>query len=133
MNNLTTLENAIYNSILRLRELSSGCEVEGKYHPLFTVVVFNKNIGAVYGVDKECVYRHARNPDIKILGHPILLNDVLEWMMQYYGFIISNNWLYFNERDFTLRINAIKIDLSKPKLSDQSQELIDALCELIPK
>ena len=131
-NNLITLENAIYNSIPRLMELSSGCEVKDSNQEIATIVR-NYNNGVIAVVYKRGNLDVHLVKDIQILGHPILLNDVLEWLMKNGGFVISNNYLFFNDRDFEDSRNAIKIDWSKSKLSDQSQELIDALCELIAK
>jgi len=60
------------------------------------------------------------------IGHPILLNDVLEWINT------SQNITKFKSEVTMLEI-VQNWNLPKPKLSGQSQELIDALCELIPK
>jgi len=63
--------------------------------------------------------------DFKKERHPILLNDVLEWMKG----LDLDFFEYSKKRDELLSF----WNLPKPKLSDQSQELIDALCDLIPK
>ena len=122
-NNLTTLENAIYNSIPRLRELSSGCEIDSDFYGIFPAIVIDKEYNTIYGVDKENQYRSVEIRRCKIIGHQILLNDVLEWL----------KGLGWNIYQPTIQNIINNWNLSKPALKDQSQELIDALCELIPK
>jgi len=129
MNTLTTLENEIYNSIPRLRELSSGCVIQSKSTKIkFTIIgetstiyyAFNEIYHSVSFSHNEIIANY------ETIGHPILLNDVLEWM----NFIRGKNIIENTEKILRLIANW---NLPKPKLSDQSQELIDALTELIPK
>jgi len=141
-NNLTTLENAIYNSIPRLRELSSGCELESVISyiqeaelPIPIEAFFNEDGSGItkrqYGkvlLNKLC---EELKSDFKKERHPILFNDVLVWISK---LDFSNKYpiTYLGE----IRHNGNVIcdwNLSKPALKDQSQELIDALYELIPK
>jgi len=132
-NNLTTLEQHIYNSIPKLRELSSGCEIEiekTKYTVIGERALFIDCLSENYRVEHYL----KSDSEITTIGHPILLNDVLEWMK---GFKKQNLELAygFNLRGEFWDVDAYYMcewDLSKP-LKDQSQELIDALCDLIPK
>lgn len=135
-NNLTTLENAIYNSIPRLRGLSSGCIIETSADKKLIVLNIDNQEEIII-----CCDENGRNrilsikSNFTIIGHPILLNDVLEWLK---GFKKQNLELAygFNLRGEFWDVDAYYMcewDLSKPALSDQSQELIDTLTELIPK
>lgn len=125
-NNLTDLENAIYNSIPRLKELSSGCEVE-IYKNKYQLICKDKDWYDVKCLKQEKTFSFGPKTPITILGHPILLNDVLEWMKELLG----------GENHYKYRLKRMELldnwNLPKPALKDQNQELIDALCELIPK
>ena len=130
-NNFTNLENAIYNSIPRLRELSSGCVIE---HEKTRYVLDNYNAVLINNneIHIEDLFKIIEPQEYQILGHPILLNDVLEWLI----FLDKKGIYAIDCSGLLFDSKAKKIgnwNLPKPKLSDQSQELIDALTELIPK
>jgi len=142
--NLQTLETQIYNSIPRLRELSSGCEIYTPHWNTFKQQ-YDKDVFDRYYIFNDTVYNDSNESfckakDIELefdlsncrIGQPILLNDVLEWLM-----ILDKKGIYAIDCSGLLfDSKARKIgnwNLSKPALKDQSQELIDALCELIPK
>jgi len=143
-NNLQDLENAIYNSIPRLRELSVGCQVDFK-DAKYPMTLFSKANGLLRFIDKNGTSyawpEEETKGFMKIIGHPILLNDVLEWLRlidkdkDYYSIDYFGNLLKFNYDSEYICWEKTKMNwnLSKPALKDQSQELIDALTELIPK
>jgi len=150
--NLQDLENAIYNSIPRLRELSVGQriffplskEVGESDDGIYTIIGKDLNYKAFtvkngeikFGTFNEDV---AENKQIEIIGHPILLNDVLECLekerQECLNAECSKNVKLHNFLEIgKIRDKVLKLwNLPKPKLSDQSQELIYALTELIPK
>jgi len=131
--NLTTLENAIYNSIPRLRELSVGCEILVDKNILSNDLVIEVVVDLHKNKNFVVLKRGIYQIDMinTIIGHPILLNDVLEWLNNIKS--INVYQLYPSGRLFKNSKYFETWNLSKPKLSDQSQELIDALTELIPK
>jgi len=128
-NNLATLEKHIYNSIPRLRELSSGCILENKANlKRYEIAIY---LGESFCIlDNKRKYPLTVNSKIRdyynIIGHPILLNDVLEWIHKE----IMKGSTVVSTHAISVIINW---NLPKPALKDQSQELIDALTELIPK
>ena len=145
--NLTNLENHIYNSIPRLRELSCGCEIEqdGNRYMIdnhFVELFSNNQIHVQDNINSGWFFFD----EYEIIDHPILLNDVLEWLKD-----LSRYTTYAIESDGCFLVNkggewtaltylnsknnnqVVFWDVTKPALKDQSQELIDALCELIPK
>lgn len=137
LNELTT---EIRKSIPRLMELSDGCHVK-LYYKTTSVVFFksDKNIGfyTLGKFDEIDILTHEEfTDDIEyVFGKEPLLNDVLEWhslngRCKYSHFEVSKGEAYFSIYDGEEN-ESINWDLSKLKLSDQSEELIDFLHDLI--
>ena len=123
--NLTNLENHIYNSIPRLRELSSGCEINS--YGIKYIVLDQMNINKYLCINDDFEISKRAISDNETIGHPILLNDVLEWMK-------SLDILYTDYEKLLWDLFTMGLwDVTKPALREQNQELIDALTELIPK
>lgn len=128
MTNLEKLEKEIRDKLPRLMELSEGCIVDINNlskvrltHPIVT----NED-------GRICTPYHVYT-DFKVIGHEVLLNDVLEWL----GVISEKGFPYAVLTDCSLTkwdspdfVDAGKWDLTKPHLKDQSQELIEYLAGL---
>ena len=131
---LNELTEAIRKSIPRLMELSEGCEIISKIEDYFNNIEIESNfiIGKNAEFDGEDIvigeYCYG-TINFTIIGHEPLLNHVLEWLnpkicqvnIRHDGFI------FYNTKD----LSKCSWDLSKSKLSDQSEELIDFLHDLI--
>ena len=137
LNELTT---EIRKSIPRLMELSEGCEIISKIEDYFNNIEIESNfiIGKNAEFDGEDIvigeYCYG-TINFTIIGHEPLLNDVLEWhslngRCKYSHFEVSKGEAYFSIYDGEEN-ESINWDLSKLKLSDQSEELIDFLHDLI--
>ena len=131
LNELTT---EIRKSIPRLMELSNGCVLE-KYNEKYKIhEVKNERYYLTNILGGHTKYEIDR--DYTIIGHEPLLNDVLEWhslngRCKYSHFEVSKGEAYFSIYDGEEN-ESIILDLSKSKLSDQSEELINFLHDLIP-
>ena len=131
INKLTT---EIRKSIPRLMELSEGCEIISKIEDYFNNIEIESNfiIGKNAEFDGEDIvigeYCYG-TINYTIIGHEPLLNDVLEWL-KIKGIKITDT-----TDDLLLCFGGYKYysfwDLSKSKLSDQSEELINFLHDLI--
>lgn len=111
MTNLQKLEAAIRKALPELMELSYGVEVRHT----------RKRDG------QSITLRPSVIPDVKpdeweIIGHPVTLLHLLRWLGESkYVDILA-----------IMRVNdAFKLDLSKPLLSQQSEEVIDELVKLV--
>lgn len=130
---MKNLEDKIREAIPRLNGLTKGCiftDCHGviKYEVVgfskdgkLTATYFNKfKISWNYNIDKFRV-------KYKIIGHPIKLNDVLEWHSKegrdkYSHFEVSKGEAYFSIYDGE-ETDSIIWDLSSVFLADQSDEL----------
>ena len=131
---LNELTEAIRKSIPRLMELSEGCEIISKIVDYFNKIEIESNfiIGKNAEFDGEDIvvgdYFYSTD-NFTIIGHEPLLNDVLEWL-KIKGIKITDT-----TDDLLLCFGGYKYysfwDLSKSKLSDQSEELINFLHDLI--
>jgi len=132
--NLQDLENAIYNSIPRLRELSIGCEVtfKGEKYPMFMISESNDFLRFI---DKNgMTYSWSRTQTeslFNIIGHPILLNDVLEWLRDFVYKPTNFSKIGDLKRMYSQLLDIW--DLSSPCLSNQPKIIIDFLFNLIPQ
>lgn len=136
---LEILEKEIRKALPRLMKLSEGCKV------FFENADGEIENGRIIDTDSYCLsvvcygYDYAvskEEHEVMIIGHDILLSDVLEWLQQKTGADV-----YFTNETFELSIRYhngidvsrkyIKWDLSKPYLKDQSEELIGFLYNLI--
>lgn len=157
---LHAVETAIRKALPRLMELSYGCKLKGnkfgnEYKFISQTTEEGKDYTSYHLYDKDYNRPTVFITDFfvidpndytafTILGHDILLSDVLEWLRLFNndyclwdGMFLkpvgaSNYYAEFetiNGESFDK--NTIKLDLSKPYLKDQSEELIDFLYNLI--
>ena len=119
---LNELTEAIRKSIPRLMELSEGCEIKIQYDVSFFIT--GKSFDTYYAVSENgWNFKTLDSIDImETIGHEPKLNDVLEYFLEYTS-------LDFNTRQMAYILASW--DLSKSKLSDQSEELIGFLHDLI--
>ena len=132
---LNELTEAIRKSIPRLMELSEGCVIKLKKRIYKFNAYLNEHLIHAVGLDTSSVLIYT-DDDFIIIGHEPLLNDVLEWhslngRCKYSHFEVSKGEAYFSIYDGEEN-ESINWDLSKLKLSDQSEELINFLHDLIP-
>lgn len=139
---LNELTEAIRKSIPRLMELSEGCEIISKIEDYFNNIEIESNfiIGKNAEFDGEDIvvgdYFYSTD-NFTIIGHEPLLNDVFEWLgtiNEIEDYLIYSDgeirrWSY-GKMDYIP--TECSWDLSKSKLSDQSEELINFLHDLIP-
>ena len=122
LNELTT---EIRKAIPRLMELSDGCEIKTQSGTKYKIYLEEESF---YNCFNEKVVTTSMTKPLSthsytIIGHEPLLNDVLEYFLEYTS-------LDFNTRQMAYILASW--DLSKSKLSDQSPELINFLHDLIP-
>lgn len=127
MTNLQKLETAIREALPELMEFSYGVEVRHT----------RKRDG------QSITLRPSVIPDIKpeeweIIGHPVTILDLLRWLD-----IVLNNEDKYYSTDMSLtgvisvkeydnnRVLIFRLDLSKPLLSQQSQDVIDELVKFV--
>lgn len=119
---LTAVENEIRKVIPRLMELREGCKLE---LPIYNsknelIETIKSSIGQDFHIISENEIGYAgyyyEDIDFDVIGHDVMLNDVLEWNELERGLTIITMW-----------------NLSTPYLKDQSEELIDFLFNLIEK
>ena len=121
LNELTT---EIRKAIPRLMELSDGCEIKTQSGTKYKIYLEEESF---YNCFNEKVVTTSMTKPLSthsytIIGHEPLLNDVLEYFLEYTS-------LDFNTRQMAYILASW--DLSKSKLSDQSPELINFLHDLI--
>ncbi len=133
---LKAVTEDIRSKLPRLMELGEGCEFiceDVKYQVILDlekwVITFDGN-----NIDKiHCGY--IKDTRSKIIGKKPTILDCLEWINKI-GRQATITWKgYFKSNKIDNRgqyeIVAFKIDLSKPYLKDQSEELINFLYELL--
>lgn len=131
LNELTT---EIRKAIPRLMELSEGCEIISKIVDYFNKIEIESNfiIGKNAEFDGEDIvvgdYFYSTD-NFTIIGHEPLLNDVLEWIdtNKCSVSIRKDGFVFYRMDDLYI----VDWDLSKSKLSDQSEQLINFLHDLI--
>lgn len=122
LNELTT---EIRKAIPRLMELSDGCVIKPYTQNEFMLDATYRIKDTDYGIYVDSLlYRYDTYSDseFEIIGHEPLLNDVLEYFLEYTS-------LDFNTRQMAYILASW--DLSKSRLSEQSPELINFLHDLI--
>ena len=122
---LYELTTEIRKSIPRLMELSEGCEIKTQSGTKYKIYLEEESF---YNCFNEKVVTTSMTKPLSthsytIIGHEPLLNDVLEYFLEYTS-------LDFNTRQMAYILASW--DLSKSKLSEQSPELINFLHDLIP-
>ncbi|GIM62132.1 hypothetical protein CAPN008_21820 [Capnocytophaga canis] len=138
---LASLEAQIRKDIPRLMELREGCKFHSGYG-VETIVCIKGDKEDVF-IFKDLfsnVYETNEIPQhYKIIGHEIMLNDVLAWLNnKFYEkdyFITSKGIFGYRAVEYdtieTYILRDIKINLHFPYLKDQSEELIKFLYNLI--
>lgn len=121
---LQILEEKIRKDLPRLMELGEGCRVKLADH---------KKTSDPNNIIKMVNAFTFKSEDIvEIIGHDILLSDVLDWLKTLRkNFKLDSDILVVFVDAFTLKKS--NINLSKPYLKDQSEELIEFLYNLIEK
>ena len=120
---LNELKVEMRKAIPRLMELSEGCEIKIQYDVSFFIT--GNCFDTYYAISEDgCNFKTLDSIDImETIGHEPLLNDVLEYFLEYTS-------LDFNTRQMAYILASW--DLSKSKLREQSPELINFLHDLIP-
>lgn len=124
---LHAVETAIRKAIPRLLEPTEGCKLNFKKKYFLESVEgqviknYNKYV-LVYSKEYDDTFLRAIE-HCEIFGHDILLSDVLEWLKT----------ISIGSGIDTEKLHKILYywDLSKPRLTDQSEELINFLYNLI--
>lgn len=144
---LQAVETAIRKGLPRLMQPTEGCRIlEKEYNEIYRIHKINKINFVLYSEDGagHKLVNKILQPHYKILGHDILISDVLEWFGNK-GKKRQYSYSVLNLSNDTLNVNLVtqisdlehyafdevwdkfEIDLSKPRLKDQSEELIDSL------
>ncbi len=128
---LNELTNEIRKSIPRLMELSEGCEIKTQSGTRYKIYLEEESY---YNCFNEKVVTTSMTKPLSphtytIIGHEPLLNDVLEWLKikSEIAFGVNDKRLYDHFKVWKLN----DWDLSKSKLSEQSEQLINFLHYLI--
>jgi hypothetical protein len=128
------LENKIREALPRLKELTKGCLITVKEYPNEIIELSSNHYPAKVNaltlegkhlvVDFDDAWGSYNTATyLETMGHPIRLNDVLEWLCK------SKNYSC-NMQDGNFYIFGHVWDLSSVFLADQSEELIKFLNEL---
>lgn len=127
------LENKIREALPRLQKIEKGQRFLSKYYGIITATKVD-NLGGdkydIYGFDEmEGLPRSNYYPrDLELIGHPIKLNDILEYIK------IKDTPIYNTTEINTIAFGVFpKIqywDLSSVFLADQSEELKEFLNNL---
>jgi len=131
---LNELKAEIRKAIPRLMELSEGCDIISKIEDYFNDIEIESNFiigknAKFYGEDIFIGGYFYSTDNFTIIGHEPKLNDVLQWLK------IKCIKITDTTDDLLLCFGGYKYysfwDLSKSKLSDQSEDLINYLHDLI--
>ncbi|MFJ1411719.1 hypothetical protein [Capnocytophaga canimorsus] len=140
---LASVEAQIRKDIPRLMELREGCVIEyfrnGRAYNCKVVETFPSYFNMYFDSEIESIDFELSENTFQIIGHDIMLNDVLEWLnSKNKNIAISSDGTLFelNKAIFYNKIGIgdcgiIKWDLSKLLLKDQSEELVKFLYKLI--
>lgn len=150
---LTVVEKAIREVLPRLLENTDGCIFKNNWHGdlwekigLYTtysgkeVIVLRSISDNEIFVDFDETFCVNPYEDVcyTLIGHDILLTDVLEWLGTLFNFSINHEGVIYKEFDYYFEggldrdyTEVVKVDFSKHRLSDQSEELWDFLYSLI--
>lgn len=136
---LHAVETAIRKALPRLMKPTEGClvifrNVKNKKQSGKILYNFGQDFYRIFCKNESDEYLRRRN-EVEILGHDILLNDVLEWLKE---LELSNKIKSFEigftpMGQFVIKQKEVIVfwDLSKPRLADQSEKLINFLYNLI--
>ena len=120
MTYLQKLETAIRKALPELMELSYGVEV----------IVTSKKHGTSLTMRPRDIPEN-KPDEWEIIGHPVTILHLLRWLdivcnKHSFQYSITDTCLYT-----TRPFKTYKLNLSKPLLSQQSQEVIDELVKLV--
>lgn len=143
---LNAVEKAIREALPRLTEPTEGCRILEHGEPLeqYAVILAQRLedkylIYIPYNSDNPCeeIDQKELSENYEILGHDILLSDVLEWLkeLELSNEIDTFNIGYSEMGQFVILYDSKYYfwNLSKPYLKDQSEEFIEFLYNLIEK
>jgi len=126
------LENEIRSKLPHTMELSAGCEIKTMFDKIIKI-----DCNYIVQTNGDISHKHYDSLGVikefyKVIGHPITLPNVLEWLK-----LLDERAIYAISCEgdiFNLDFEIIaKWDLSKNLLREQSTELIDSLFNLIEK
>lgn len=146
---LHAVETAIRKALPRLIELSHGCLIRYWDNRIYTMVLNTpREIAFIDRNIDHCSFQVIKPDQInvieEVIGHDILISDVLEFLGKK-GKNINYDYSVINLSNNILNVNLVtqisdvehhayeeiwdkfEIDLSKPRLADQSEELINRL------
>jgi hypothetical protein len=112
-----------------LKELSFGCEVEGEYETGFRFISKQVADKPFYIEKGESCTRFLDEDEVKIIGHPVRLADILraidkKYRGDFFATQASNGWFHFGKvRSF--------YNLADDNLMSQSPEFCEELLKLI--
>lgn len=138
---LQILEEQIRKDLPRLLEPTDGCLFKGKTGIIHTLVGYNdvneKFVFKCMDTEFNELFNYIEEINFEIIGHDILLSDVLDWL-KIKQFFIDDIYVdfdgYFGLLDMSYeKFKCFKVhwNLSNPYLKDQSDKLIDFLYNLI--
>lgn len=139
---LHAVETAIRKTLPRLTEPTEGCRIleKGKAEENYSIILVDGDDYTIFtpysfGLPIDKIDQEDLSENYEIIGHDILLSDVLEWLKE---LELSNKIKSFEigftpMGQFVIKQKEVIVfwDLSKPRLADQSEELIDLLYNLI--
>ena len=153
MEKLEELQKDIRSKLPRLMEVKEGCVI---HHPFYDehLICLGKTTLDRLVFNRYDIHKHEYDSNVIdvlntglieminenrliVLGHPILLSDVLEWLnrfgvkrITYEGSKYEDCFRIHDSEKGGLPVNW---DLSKPYLQDQNKKMIDYLHNLIKK
>lgn len=137
MNKLQVLEEQIRKALPRLMELGEGVLLRDKItNQILKIIYLKKDRFSFVSIKTGDVSSNnlVKNidEDFEIIGHDILLNDVLEWFQKFnknndVSFDLYGRFRIYNGNQYSQST----WNLFKPYLKDQSEKLIEFLYNLI--
>lgn len=142
---LAEIEAVIREDIPRLSELREGCILQNEWSKdFFKVYDETENHIRIFQLNSDVPNEQVINKKhintytpLIIIGHDIMLNDVLEWIkFNAFSVEFQENGDFNLHRELKLsksieRYGFVNWNLSKPLLKDQLEELINFLYTLI--
>ena len=116
-----TLEQKIRNAIPELQEATKGCVIKSKYYGLAELIHYDKEYFNYLFVDEKLQFRSDNEKNIEIIGKPIQLNHVLEYLLEIRKYSIT---------DLQIIELINRWNLKSKLLSNQSPELKNFINEL---
>lgn len=127
---LKELEQKIRKAIPELNELGVGCVVKSKNGICRYTYLYHINKEVVRCQYEDRYNYNIRISDLEIIGKPIQLNHVLEYVYMQTDYVLFRDKLFFSINDFQDFKNYIIINPKSNLLSAQSEQLIKFINEL---